>query len=644
MLESKQADFIPSIWNFDVAEDLMKNPDFNVFKSTKGTTQAYYLFFNCRRGPFNNIEIRKAVAHLVNRKYICETLLKGWAEPLETFVPPLLSEWTNLNATAPEFSTVKAIRILDSLGYELDNSTGKRIDPNTRDYIMVLVLTPNRSEDPHAWVIGYTIVYYLNAIGLNSSQIELSDYFLREKTMKERDFDICILETTLARTPFGLYAYFHSSRDVNWTYAYSGIKDFELDYDLERLWFGIEESEVIEASRMAQLRLSSLVPCVPVCSIYKVSAINSKWVGTVNMPGYGVENPATYLNIRFIKEDFGGQLVQTLLGGVSTLNPCVAKGKNEWKILQLIYSPLIAINPETMEDTPFIAEKWDTEPWVMENGINGMKITFTLNKNVTWHDGYPFTSEDVKFCIEYLKKKQVPRYNKICEKIVEVKTPNEKIIEIYLNETGYRFLYEFAWMTFMPKHIWKDVEDYISFKPWNETHPENKELTKLIGQSPFILKQYVTGDSVELVWNPTFFLKNPDKPVLVEQLTSSHSAIYGENITIRYRVLSHTRTEIHEKDTAFIFQVKSNNETLVFEEKPILKDNIYEIIINTEKIGLGNYFCEFKALPYGIDNFTLTIKQTRPSTNVPILFNTIFIVGIVTITGIIALIVLKYKK
>ncbi len=47
----------------------------------------------------------------------------------------------------------------------------------------------------------------------------------------------------------------------------------------------------------------------------------------------------------------------------------------------------------------------------------------------------------------------------------------------------------FSEMTFMAKHIWEGIADFHIFAPWNESHPNVKGLTKLIGQGPFILKQ-----------------------------------------------------------------------------------------------------------------------------------------------------------
>jgi len=51
----------------------------------------------------------------------------------------------------------------------------------------------------------------------------------------------------------------------------------------------------------------------------------------------------------------------------------------------------------------------------------------------------------------------------------------------------------------------EDVEDYKTFEPWLEAHPEVPGLTKVVGHGPFILDQYKVGEYVRLKKNPIYW-------------------------------------------------------------------------------------------------------------------------------------------
>ena len=115
-----------------------------------------------------------------------------------------------------------------------------------------------------------------------------------------------------------------------------------------------------------------------------------------------------------------------------------------------------------------------------------MKITFKLRENVVWQDNQPFTSNDVKFCIDYMKANNIAKFSSVTGKILSVNTPDSLTVEVYFNETGYRRLYDLAWFTFLPQHIWKDVNNYVTFQPWNQVNPLSSNLSQSVGQGPFI--------------------------------------------------------------------------------------------------------------------------------------------------------------
>ena len=108
------------------------------------------------------------------------------------------------------------------------------------------------------------------------------------------------------------------------------------------------------------------------------------------------------------------------------------------------------------------------------------------------------TAHDIRFCIEVLTANPVPAFS-ISSKIDHVDVNGEMEVIVYLTECGYRLVGDLAWLTFLPEHIWKDIDDYQSFKPWEQTNPLDSELTCLVGHSRLIYQAGNLADGVSLV-------------------------------------------------------------------------------------------------------------------------------------------------
>jgi peptide/nickel transport system substrate-binding protein len=515
-------------------EELAEDTRFKLY-ITEGY-HMFYLCFNMRREPFIDVNFRNAIAYIVDKENITRTIFKGYVAPLDTFVLPVQGEWFNSNVSTCSFNPDKARQILDNAGYVYDSNIGRRINPRTGEPLRDLILlTPTYEVAPTSAEIGRLITEEANKIGLPFISMPMDFPIMIRKTGFDRDFDMYVLARSLGRFPTHLYRLFHSKFDIPGAQNTPGINNTELDDLLEKLWYSSEKNEVKNATYEAQKLLSELLPYVPIYSRYYIYAFSADWEGAVNMKGIGAGhygNEWTWLNIHHKDEAFGGVFKRILPEKIDTLNPLISTSAYEWMVLSPLYSDLLTVNPETMQDMPWMAKSWERKEWEYEDGKKGSVITFHLLENITWQDGVPFTSEDIKFCLEYLRDNRVPLYYSMWENLVFVETPDKYTASIYLNETGYWFLYEYSGTTFMPKHIWENVEDYESFKPWEEAHPEAKDLTKLIGTGPFIFKEHVPGEFVRLKWNPLFFKNHPDHKDLTILETPTKDSMYSSTYVI----------------------------------------------------------------------------------------------------------------
>lgn len=80
----------------------------------------YYIGFNLRIAPFDDLAFRQAIAHTINYDTIVNTLLDGYAIPGAGFIAPSNAAWHNPDATYPPYDLEAARQILADAGYEWD--------------------------------------------------------------------------------------------------------------------------------------------------------------------------------------------------------------------------------------------------------------------------------------------------------------------------------------------------------------------------------------------------------------------------------------------------------------------------------------------------------------------------------------------
>lgn len=123
-----------------------------------------------------------------------------------------------------------------------------------------------------------------------------------------------------------------------------------------------------------------------------------------------------------------------------------------------------------------------------------MTYTFKLRDDVTWHDGEPFTADDVKFTIEAIMNPEngsenAPNY----EEIKEINILDDYEIAFVLSEPNFAFL-DYMTMSIMPKHL-LDGEDL-----WESDFFKNP-----VGTGPYKLDGWDKGQTITLVKNEDYF-------------------------------------------------------------------------------------------------------------------------------------------
>ena len=497
---------------------LSEDPNLNITFSQQ--THYCYVAFNTRREPLNDKQFRKALAHLIPREEISSKLFEGIvATPMLYETSPAFGRWHNPNVATYPYNPTRARQILTSGGYGWDRD-GRLIGPDGKPLRRLSFISPTQEEAPTSYEIAKITVEEMKKIGLDVYQEPVSFDSLLTRVLTERSFDIYFLcVSNLGKYPRWLYDYYHSSLDVPDGDNTPGVRDMELDRLLYTFRFESEtEEEGERAVWRAQEIIADIAARIPVYSRYQIEAYRKGLEGMVEHRGVGYFTSGafwTYLNLSRVGLPAGGKVRVDVGGRVRTLNPLYGSGAYEQKIITLIYDSLLASDPQTGELVPYLAEDWRLQN-LMVGKSKFQKITFKLARNVTWHDGEPLTSADVRFSMEYLKRNRVPAFISSLERVINVSDPDPYTLEVTMNGTSFFNIIDVGGVIIIPKHIWGDVSDWRTFQPDREPHHKVKGLTKMVGTGPFILAEEKPGEFWRLRANPNYFKRLPGVKTPVE--------------------------------------------------------------------------------------------------------------------------------
>ncbi|MDM0119041.1 ABC transporter substrate-binding protein [Variovorax arabinosiphilus] len=151
------------------------------------------------------------------------------------------------------------------------------------------------------------------------------------------------------------------------------------------------------------------------------------------------------------------------------------------------------VNPQ-----PQLATQWTISP-------DGLTYTFTLRQGVKWHDGRDFTSADVAYSIELLKKIH-PRGRNTFANLTAIDTPDKYTAVLRLSKPApYLIRALVATETpIVPRHIYEGTDP--------ASNPNNNAP---VGTGPFKFKEWVRGSHIVYERNTDYW----DKPKpFVDQL------------------------------------------------------------------------------------------------------------------------------
>jgi peptide/nickel transport system substrate-binding protein len=162
-----------------------------------------------------------------------------------------------------------------------------------------------------------------------------------------------------------------------------------------------------------------------------------------------------------------------------------------------IYESLLTYGLD-LAPMPGLADSWTISE-------DGKTYTFKLAKGITWHDGKPFSADDVVFTTSKFLMETHPRARAIFERCESITAPDPETVVFKLKEPFGPFLQAFEVSTcpIMPKHLYENTD----FR----NNPANQNP---VGTGPFKLQQWVRGSHIHLVKHEAYY--RPGLPKLNE--------------------------------------------------------------------------------------------------------------------------------
>jgi peptide/nickel transport system substrate-binding protein len=196
----------------------------------------------------------------------------------------------------------------------------------------------------------------------------------------------------------------------------------------------------------------------------------------------------------------GGPLKVLWWQGPTLLNPHFAVGTKDQDGSRLFYEPLAGWDIDG-NLRPCLAEQIPGR----EDGslaADGKSVTWKLKKGVTWHDGKPFTADDVVFTWEYAKDPATAATTIGSYKDVKAEKVDDYTVKVIFDKPTPFWADAFVGTNGMiiPKHLFGEFTGGKSREA-----PTN---LKPVGTGPYLFTSFKPGDVVTGVINPKYHMEN----------------------------------------------------------------------------------------------------------------------------------------
>jgi ABC-type transport system substrate-binding protein len=259
-------------------------------------SQVRFLDFNLQRPPLDSKEFRQAVATLIDREFIANIVLQKLAIPVYTFVPKENRFWQNPNVPTVGRELTReqrikgAVTLLKGAGFSWDQEP--RFDqatgvvpgiglklPSGEHVAEIKLLAPAASFDPLRASAALWIERWLKEAGIPvATELGVSSEILR-RVFVQKDFQMVLLQSSLANYPAYLVSLFHSQGPNN----AGGYSNPEYNAIAEQFFVETDLAGAQDKARQLQRLIATDLPVLPLFNVPLLEAYRGdvvKWAFT----------------------------------------------------------------------------------------------------------------------------------------------------------------------------------------------------------------------------------------------------------------------------------------------------------------------------------------------------------------------------
>ncbi len=284
-----------------LASEIEKNPEEykNIKVNVTDSTEIAALMFNVRKYPWNDINLRRAIALTVNQKELIDNLLEGYGSPASPGMVSQINDYFNKSLSPREQDLQAARQLLSDSGY-IDIDNDGFVETPKGEKLTLELLCGNTSVPMST---ADYLVLGIKSIGINAVSKPITHEAMVNKK-KEGNSDVFVTSLNFGTAYDMLYYYFNSARGEMKDgsvvgFNYGGFCDPRYDELSDNL---LKEKDVSVQKQYLQEMQQIIADSYYYVPLYSPKSLtlyrDDRFTGWTSIPGQSILNGSTLKNLK----------------------------------------------------------------------------------------------------------------------------------------------------------------------------------------------------------------------------------------------------------------------------------------------------------------------------------------------------------